>query len=261
MKRKTFTLRIDLESNKGIKEGLPKLLDLLKKYRLKASFYLPMGGESNIFELLSNRGKIKSAGKRTIKIFSLFEKLRIAFFPKDFVKSNILILRRILEEGHELGIHGWKHREWTRDLEHIDVEKKIQMSRLKYMQLFGEEPISFASPGFNTNSIVVKSLKNQNFLFVSDFEGKKITKSNGLTNVPITIVGNKKTPIIEYLFSKNKTDKEILNYLEKFCKKQDIFSFYIHGMFEARLKIKLLEDIFKFVKKEKYLNKRIIDHN
>jgi len=77
---KTFTLRIDLESDKGIKEGVPRLLDLLKKYNIKASFYISMGGESNIFEILKYRNNLKTSGERKIKVWSLKEKIRMAFF-------------------------------------------------------------------------------------------------------------------------------------------------------------------------------------
>jgi len=50
-----FSLRIDIESKNGIKNGIPALLKLLRKHNLKASFYLTMGGESNLFELLRYR--------------------------------------------------------------------------------------------------------------------------------------------------------------------------------------------------------------
>ena len=90
---KTFTLRVDLESDKGIKKGLPKLLDLLKKHHIKASFYIPMGGESNILDLLRYRGRLRSAGEREIKVFSLLDKIRMILFPRDFVKSNKKIVR------------------------------------------------------------------------------------------------------------------------------------------------------------------------
>jgi len=109
-----FTLRVDLESKKGISKGLPTLLDLLRDYDIKASFYLTMGGEPNIFDLLRYRKKLR--GERKIKIFTKKEMLRIIFFPEDFVRSNREILKRILKGGHELGIHGWKHRAWGRGL-------------------------------------------------------------------------------------------------------------------------------------------------
>jgi len=168
---KTFTLRVDLESDKGIK-AVPRLLNLLKKYNIKASFYIPMGGESNILDLLSYRGRLKSAGERKIKVFSLLDKIRMILFPRDFVKSNKKILKRILKEEHELGLHGWKHREWTRGLDKINIEEKVRKAKIKYIKLFCEEPLSFASPGFNTNNRVLEILKKYEIKFISDFQGE-----------------------------------------------------------------------------------------
>ena len=257
---KSFTLRIDLESDKGIKEGVPKLLDLLKKYNIKASFYLSMGGESNIFEILKYRNKLKTSGERKIKIWNLKDKLRMVFFPGDFVKLNLKILRRSLEEGHELGLHGWKHREWTRGLEIINIENTIKKSINKYIQLFGKKPTSFASPGFNVNNKVLEILEKNKIKFISDFQDDKPKKYGQIKNIPITILGKDKMPIIEYLVSIEKNNEEILEIIKKEIIKKELSSFYIHGMFEARFKIKILEEIFKFIKKNKIKNKRIIDY-
>ena len=51
-----------------------------------------------------------------------------------------------------------------------------------------------------------------------------------------------------------------LEIMKKEIMKKELASFYIHGMFEARFKMKLLEEIFKFIKKNKIKNKRIIDY-
>lgn len=257
---KIFTLRVDLESFKGIKEGVPKLLDLLKKYNLKASFYLTMGGESNIFGILKYGRKLKSSGERKIRIWSLKEKLRMVLFPRDFVKENKKILKRILKEGHELGLHGWKHREWTRGLEKINIEKSINKSIKKYVKIFRKNPISFLSPGSNVNNKVLEILEKNKIKFISDFPGEKPKFYGKIKNIPITIQGKNKTPIIEYLFSEGKNDEEILDIIKKEIEKKELASFYIHGMFEARFKIKLLEEIFKFIKRNKIRNKRIIDY-
>ncbi|MFC1710683.1 polysaccharide deacetylase family protein [Nanoarchaeota archaeon] len=255
---KTFTLRVDLESDKGIRLGLPKLLDLLKKYDIKASFYLVMGGESNLFELLKHRGKIK--GERSIKLWSTKDKLRMALLPKDFVVKNKVILKRILDEGHELGLHGWKHREWSRGLEKINVKKRVFQSRKKYIELFGKEPISFASPALKTDENVVSVLHMNKIKFMSDFMGEKVSKYGEIKNIPVTIWGENKMPVIEYLVGKGKKDNEILEIMKKEIEKRDLISFYIHGMFEARFKLTLLEEIFKIIKKKKIKNKRVIDY-
>jgi len=258
--KKNFTLRVDLESDKGIKEGLPKLLDLLKKYKIQASFYLPMGGESNLLDFIKYQKNITSSEERKIKIWSFLDKVRMILFPRDFVAENKNILKRILDEGHEIGLHGWKHREWTRGLEKIDINKAISKSKTKYEKIFGKEPISWASPSYNTNKKVRELLKKEKIKFISDFCGKKERIYDGLKNVPMTIQGKNKMPIIEYLTSIGKNDKEIIEYLKKKMQKQGILSFYIHDLFEARFKLNILEEIFKFLREKKIETKRIIDY-
>ena len=258
--RKTFTLRVDLESEKGIKLGLPKLLDLLKKHDIKASFYLTMGGESNILEILKYRNKLKSSGERSIKVWSMKDKIRMTLFPKDFVKNNIHILRRVIAEGHELGIHGWKHREWTRGLIKLDIKERIMMAKKKYFYFFGINPISFCSPGFNTNEKVLRVLNDAGIKFISDFQDKRVKEYLKIKNVPMTILGEKRTPIIEFLVGRGKSDQEILNQIKDMMEKEEICSFYMHDLYEARFKIPLLGEIFKYVKENKILNKRVIDY-
>ena len=257
---KTFTLRIDLESDKGIRKGLPKVLDLLKKYGIKASFYLVMGGESNIFELLKYRKKLTGSGERTLKVWSLKEKLRMALFPKDFIKTNKEILRRILKEGHELGLHGWKHRAWARGLDKINIKEHIIKSKNKYEKIFRQKPISFASPGFNTNDKVLRVLEENKILFLSDFPGETPKFYKKIKNIPMTILGKNRMPIIEYLVSIRKSDKEISEIIKNEIKDKNLASFYIHGLFEARFKSNLLEEIFKFIKEQKIKVKRVVDY-
>ncbi len=257
----SFTLRIDLESNKGIVLGLPKLLDLLNKYGFKASFYLTMGGESNVFEILKHRGKIPSAGTRSIKIFSFFEKIRMLFFPRDFVGKNLKIIKRILDEGHELGIHGWKHRRWTRALDEIDVGSELDLAFSRYELIFGTKAISFCSPAFRTNSKSIKLLGNKKIKVVSDFDSfnpVQLKKCN-FKNVPVTIKGKNNSPIIEYLVGEGKTDSEILNYIKKNIKKNTFSSMYGHGLYECIHKIDLIENLFIYLRDKEIKVKTILE--
>jgi len=126
--------------------------------------------------------------------------------------------------------------------------------------LFGKKPTSFASPGFNINNKVLEILEKNKIKFISDFQDEKPRKYGRIKNTSITILGKDKTPIIEYLVSIGKNNEEILEIMKKEIIKKELASFYIHGMFETRFKLKLLEEIFRFVKKSKIKNKRIIDY-
>jgi len=254
---KVFSLRIDLESDKGIKEGVPKILALLEKYNIKASFYISIGGESNLFELLRYRKKLP--GKRKISVFSKGEILRMVFLPRDFVTKNQKILKRILYEGHELGIHGWKHREWTRGLEKLNVRKIVGRAIRKYIKLFGGKPQSFCAPAFRTNEEVAKVLSSEGIKVISDFRGETPKRVGGLVNVPITLLGKGNTPIIEYYVGEGYSDEEIFEKIVSDIKKKNYASMYVHGLFECREKIELLERLFRWLEKNKVKSKKLIE--
>jgi len=259
MKKRTFALRIDLESDKGIKKGVPKILKLLKKHKIKASFYVVMGGEANFFDFLRYRKAIP--GERKIKAFSTIEKIRILLFPRDFVKKNKKILKEIIDDGHELGIHGWKHRSWLRGFDKIDIRKHLVLAKNKYIKIFGKEPLSFAAPGFKTDKKVIKILEELGFKVISDLPGNKPKKikNKNIINIPITIKGKNNTPIIEYLTSKNLKDEKILEKLKEKIKKKKLSIIYVHGLFESIKKIDLLEDLFKYIKKNKIKNESLFN--
>ena len=252
-----FLLRIDLESDKGIKEGVPKILSVLKKYNIKASFYVVMGGESNIIELIRYQKKLP--GKRKISIFSKKEVLRMILLPRDFTLKNRKILQRILADGHELGIHGWKHREWSRGLENLNVRKAIRKAIRKYTQLFDRRPHSFCAPAFRMNQEVVKILSSEGIRVISDFQGDSPKKVGDLINAPITLRGKGNTPIIEYYVGKNYSDEEIFEKIISNIKGKPYSSMYIHGLFECRERIDLLEKLFKWLKKNKIKTEKIIN--
>jgi len=203
---------------------------------------------------------MESSVERKIKVWRLRDKVRMVLMPKDFAGSNRKILRRILEEGHELGIHGWKHRAWTRALDKIKIREHVSRARGRYRRLFNSESISFAAPGFNTNKKVLEVLEENKILFISDFEGNSSKFYGKIKNVPMTILGKNKTPIIEHLVSIGKKDEEIIKMIKEMIKEKDLCSLYIHGLFEARFKLRILEEIFRYVKRNKINNKRIIDY-
>ena len=55
MKPQSFSLRIDIDSLVGLRNGVPKILDLLGEYGIKASFFSVMGWEGDLFSVLKHR--------------------------------------------------------------------------------------------------------------------------------------------------------------------------------------------------------------
>lgn len=255
--KKEFVIRIDLESQKGIRDGLPNLLRLFKKHGVKGSFYLTMGGESNVFEILGNRGKLKTTAERKIKLWSKKDKIRMVLSPIDFVKKNRQLLKKIISDGHELGLHGWKHREWTRNLDNVNLKARLKQMTSRYKEYFGKRATSWASPGFNTNKNVLRELENSGIYHISDFKEKQ--NFGKIKNVPINICGGNRMPFIEYWVAMGKSDEEIFEVFKKRIRGRKFVSFYLHGMFEGRFKIDLLEKMIIHLTAIKFISKKIVD--
>ena len=66
-------------------------------------------------------------------------------------------------------------------------------------------------------------------------------------------------PFIEYWVGEGKSDEEIIEIFRKEIKEKDFVSFYLHGLFEGRFKISLLEKMIKELQKNKFKSQRIID--
>lgn len=254
---KEFAIRVDLESEKGISKGLPNILKLFEKHNVKGSFYLTMGGESNVFEILKNRGELKTAGMRKINLWSKMDKLRMVLIPIDFTKKHKALLKKIIIKGHELGLHGWKHREWTRNLNSVDVKKRLNQMTYRYKKYFGQRPVSWTSPGFNINKKVLVELERVKITHISDFDKKG--KYGEIENIPINICGKNRMPFIEYHAGEGKSDYEVFQIFKDEIKDKKFVSFYLHGMFEGRFKIDLLEEMIIYLKEQGYKSKRIVD--
>ena len=278
---KIFGLRVDIETEIGIK-AIPNLLDILKKLEMRASFYVIMKPPS-LFQYIKYKRvpKIKPVlylkdefWEEKIKTekekfdlshrYSKLEKLEL-LFQRNFIKKNLPIFERILNEGHELGLHGLRHYSWNHAIYFVDIKNYIQEAIEYFENYFRFKPRSWASPGFKINKSALIWLDNFGIKVISDLPGNKpfkvkiMEKELKIVNVPITIVGNNNLPIIEWLELNNIPDSKKIEIIKDEIRKRELSTIYMHGMFECRKKLELLEKILEFVKKNEIIVKRIID--
>jgi hypothetical protein len=244
-----FSLRVDIDTKKGLASGVPKIRDLAKKYSLSLSFYVPVGGESNLFEIIKHRGGNFSGNH--IEKLTLMEKLQSVLFPTNFAVENQELLKQIEREGHEIGVHGFKHRRWTRSLESLDLQQEFSLMNEKFRDIMGFTPNTFAAPGFRTNNKVLRALDNHGFHVASDLEGERpfrpeIDGKCKHTQVPITLRKGTQ-PIIENLRLSGKSDEHILNHIQSHIEEREFSSMYIHPSYEALHEYSLLEELFVFL--------------
>jgi len=193
-------IRIDVDSTRDI-ALLPELLNMFLLLDIKATFFIATGPDRlslNLFKYITHPQRsfrlIKSKPLR-YGSHSLNGLLR-----KTPVEAACLeVLLRAKLEGHEIGLHGYDHYTWIRNLRNMDETQIIELiSRgLEALNAVAVADIrSFASPGFTVTSALLRAINALGFDYSSDFKSNKPTppfypetetKRDSILQVPVSM--------------------------------------------------------------------------
>ena len=243
----SLSISIHVDGYYGLVDGVPRLLDLFDKYGIKATFFVNMGREASIFQLLKYRDK-NNTNKSDSKIASRYTRLqmlKIAFLSRPLGHAHPKILRDIKKRGHEVEPHCWSHLLWHRNFENINHLAEIQKMKKGYFGIFGEDPKGFVPPTWKYNKKVIDCLKKEGFSYISvKGPGKRVTKEEGLKVIPLSFSQN-----IEELLNEGKTDSEILEIYDKELKKSYVH-LYFHADYEGIRGLKIFEEFLRKIKEK-----------
>ncbi len=149
-------LKVDVDTYRGMKEGVPRLASLFDARGIRASFFISMGPDNSgkaVLRFFTRRGFLKKMlrsnavgmyGIRTALSGTLLPARQIArSFPDHF--------RMLADHGHEVGIHGHDHVRWHDRLPRMSYEETMEEIRRAcgiYKEITGREPESSAAPGW-----------------------------------------------------------------------------------------------------------------
>jgi undecaprenyl phosphate-alpha-L-ara4FN deformylase len=168
-------LKIDVDTYWGMKNGVPRLLQVFRDFQVRGTFFLSIGPDNSgraVFQLLKNplflkkmlRTKAASLyGWRTALYGTLLPAPKIALsFPE--------LVHQIIQDGHEVQFHAWDHRRWQDELPD-KTEPWIQnwfASGIRgFEELTGHKPSSFGAPSWLIDERVLKIIAGYRFDYLS----------------------------------------------------------------------------------------------
>jgi undecaprenyl phosphate-alpha-L-ara4FN deformylase len=168
-------LKIDVDTYWGMKNGAPSLLQILKEFNLKGTFFLSIGPDNSgraALQLIKNplflrkmmrTNALALYGWKTAFYGTLFPAPMIALsFPE--------IVNDIIAAGHEVQFHAWDHRRWQDELT-TKSENWIQEWFAKgiagFKKMTGMEPTAFGAPSWLIDDRVLSIIKEYKFQYVS----------------------------------------------------------------------------------------------
>lgn len=171
-------LRVDVDTRAGLRVGVPRLLDLFRRYRVQASFFVTFGPDQSgralrrlwqpgFFSKMWRTNALQLYGFRTLLSGTLLPSLPVG-------EGEPELLRTIEKEGHELGIHGYNHVHWQDRVENmteVEIENAFHKAKGAYEQALGVAPVSSAAPGWRCTLSALEAQERMGFLYASDVRG------------------------------------------------------------------------------------------
>ena len=174
----TLAIKIDIDTLKGYREGLPRLLDILKAHGARASIFFSMGPDESgkALRRIFRKGFLtKMLRTRAPSTYGLRTLFYGTLLPAPMiVPSDPSLLCRALDEGHECGIHAWNHVLWqdrlprmTRDV----IRHELGMAMELFQTVSGVRPSCCAAPGWQVTPDSLAVQDELGFAYCSDTRG------------------------------------------------------------------------------------------
>ena len=172
---RTLGLKIDVDTYRGMKSGVPRLLSLLREEGLRATFYLSIGPDASgraLLQILKNPRFLRKMVKtRAGSLYGFRTALYGTLLPSPLIALSFPeMVRQIRAEGHEIQFHAWDHRRWQDEVT-IRPEGWIrdwfERGIAGFERLTGNRPSSFGAPAWLVDDRVLGILRGYNFAYLS----------------------------------------------------------------------------------------------
>jgi peptidoglycan/xylan/chitin deacetylase (PgdA/CDA1 family) len=152
-------LKVDVDSYSGTRDGVPRLLDILDRCGIRATFYFSMGPDNSgkaIRRIFTRKGFLKKQLRTGApSAFGLKTLLYGTLLPAPMIASSFPeILRQAERLGHETGIHCWDHVKWQDYLPWLPkpmAALELGQASAIFQEIMGHRADSTAAPGWTVS--------------------------------------------------------------------------------------------------------------
>jgi len=189
----TVALRIDVDTFRGTRDGVPRLIETFRRHGILGTFYFSVGPDNmgrHLWRLLRPAFLRKMLRSRAGKLYGWDVLLAGTCWPGRRIGQRLgSVIRDASAAGHEVGLHAWDHHRWQRRAATMSAEasyRELEPGFALLTELIGRPPASSAAAGWICTMQAVEAKERFGFAFNSDCRGASvfIPSANGRDFAP-----------------------------------------------------------------------------
>ncbi len=178
MSRLRLALKVDVDTDRGTRVGVPQLLSDCIEFDAPACFLFSLGPDQTgraitrvfrpgFFQKVSRTSVVQIYGIRTLLNGTLLPAPHIG-------RRNTRVLREVRDAGYEVGIHCYNHYFWQDHVQRLPVEAvrdEFLKARTEFLRIFGREARTAGAAGWQSNVKSREVYEEADLLYASDTRG------------------------------------------------------------------------------------------
>jgi undecaprenyl phosphate-alpha-L-ara4FN deformylase len=174
-----LALKIDVDTLRGTAEGVPRLVELLKKHAAGATFLFSLGPDhtgralrrvfrKDFLKKVSRTSVLEHYGLRTLLYGTLLP-------GPDIGRRCADVMRAVRNAGFEVGVHCWDHARWQDYVTRRDAdwtEREMRRAFARFEEIFRMEPKTWGAAGWQLNRHAAW-YEERHFAYASDTRGTR----------------------------------------------------------------------------------------
>lgn len=172
-------LRIDVDTLKGTRVGVPALVRALEQRQIRGSFFFSVGPDNmgrHLWRLLRPQFLRKMIRSKAASLYGWDILLRGALWSGPSIGLRLPgAFRLVADMGHEVGLHAWDHHAWQVKIGTMSARQVAAVTRRgldRMTSILGTPPRASAAPGWRYNDTALLAQAEFPFCYQSDCRGR-----------------------------------------------------------------------------------------
>ncbi len=173
-----LALKVDVDTYRGTREGVPRLVELLQEHGAGATFLFSLGPDHTgrairrvfrpgFFAKVRRTSVASHYGVRTLLYGTLLP-------GPDIGRRCAGPMRAVRDAGFDVGIHCWDHVAWQDFVARAGAawtERQLRLAVARFGDVFGQAPRVHGAAGWQMNAYALRLLDSLGFALASDARG------------------------------------------------------------------------------------------